>query len=65
MASSDKVSSLHDQIANLSNSIQSLSAELANNEEARKKLLVASQDLVARLETPVETIWRIIMQVSP
>ena len=48
----------------LEKELQLLSRDVAKDEQARQKLLAATQQATAMLETPPETIWRLLLQVS-
>ena len=56
---------LHRKIDSLARDLQSLSAESANDDAARKKLLGVTMKATAELEAPIETVWRMIMSVRP
>jgi hypothetical protein len=51
------------RIDSLAQQIDSLSAEVDQDETSRKKLFDVVMKAVARLETPVDMIWRLIMSV--
>ena len=48
----------------LEKELQLLSRDVAEDEQARQKLLAVTQQATAMLETPPETIWRLLLQVS-
>ena len=54
---------LHQKIGSLAKDLQSLSAESAQDDAARKKLLELTMKATAELEAPIEIIWRMIMSV--
>ncbi len=54
---------LHEQIDNLGESLQTVSRDVLHDENARKKLLGITMQAMTMLETPLETIWRMIMSV--
>lgn len=56
--------SLDQRIDTVSNELQSLGRLVAEDEDNRRKLLGISNKAVADFETPVETIWKMIMSVS-
>lgn len=60
MSSTEK---LHQKIDTLAKDLQSLSAESAQNDACRKKLLGLTMKATAELEAPIETVWRMIMSV--
>ena len=60
MSSNDN---LQRKIDSLARDLQSLSAESANDDAGRKKLLGLTMKATAELEAPVETVWRMIMSV--
>lgn len=55
---------ISEQIDRFQHEFLALSEEALNDEEARKKLLGVLQQGVGTLESPLETLWRIIMAVS-
>ena len=55
---------LQARIDSLEKELQLLSRDVAEDEQARQKLLAATQQATAMLETPPETIWRLLLQVS-
>ena len=55
---------LQARIDSLEKELQVLSRDVAEDEQARQKLLAATQQATAMLETPPETIWRLLLQVS-
>ena len=57
-------STVEKRIDTLSKEIDTLAKECQNKEDARKKLLGAIIQGMAKVESPVETIWRILMSVS-
>ena len=54
---------LQRKIDSLASDLQSLTAESAQDDASRKKLLALSMRATAELEAPHETIWRMIMSV--
>lgn len=54
---------LHQKIDSLAKDLQSLSAESAQDDAARKKFLKLTMKATAELEAPIETVWRMIMSV--
>ena len=54
---------LQRKIDTLAEDLQSLPAELAQDDTGRKKLLGLVVKATAELEAPIETIWRMIMSV--
>ncbi len=54
---------LHQKIDSLARDLQSLSAESAQDDAGRKKLLRLTMKATAELEAPIETVWRMIMSV--
>ena len=54
---------LHRKIDTLARDLQSLCAESAQDDAARKKLLGLTVKVTAELEAPIETVWRMIMSV--
>lgn len=54
---------LHRKIDTLARDLQSLSAESAQDDAGRKKLLGLTMKATAELEAPIETVWRMIMSV--
>lgn len=54
---------LSTRVDELESSLKTLSRELAGDESARKKLLGILQEQTMLLESPVEVIWRMIMEV--
>jgi hypothetical protein len=48
----------------LSKDILSLAAEASQNEESRKKLLGVLMQGLGAVETPMDTIWKMIMSVG-
>lgn len=54
---------LHQKIDSLARDLQSLSAESAQNEAGRKKLLELTMKATAELEAPIETVWRMILSI--
>ena len=55
---------LQARIDSLEKELQLLSRDVAEDEAARQKLLAATQQATAMLETPPETIWRLLLQVD-
>ena len=55
---------LSSRIDEISNSLAALSKEVSQDEVARKKLLSTLHQATALVESPVEVIWRMIMEVS-
>lgn len=62
-SSTNKMPSIESRIASLAQDIDTLSKDVAQDEPSRKSLLGAIQGAMAKVESPVETIWRIIMSV--
>ena len=60
MSSTEK---LHRKIDTLARDLQYLSAEVAQDDAGRKKLLGLIMKATAELEAPIETVWRMIMSV--
>ncbi len=56
-------SNFDEPIENIQKSLQSVSREVLDDEKARKKLLGITMQAMTMLETPLETIWRMIMSV--
>ncbi len=56
-------SNFDEPIENIQKSLQSVSREILDDEKARKKLLGITMQAMTMLETPLETIWRMIMSV--
>ena len=56
--------SLQARIDALEKELQVLSEYVAKDEQARQKLLVVTQQATAMLETPAETIWKLLFQVN-
>ena len=56
--------SLQARINSLEKELQLLTRDVAEDEKARQKLLTATQKATAMLETPPETIWRFLLQVT-
>lgn len=54
---------LHRKIDSLARDLQSLSAESAQDDAGRKKLLGLTMKATAELEAPIEAVWRMIMSV--
>ena len=54
---------IQQKIDTLAKDIQSLSAQVAQDDAGRKKLLGVTMKATAELETPVETVWRMMMSV--
>ena len=54
---------LHRKIDTLAKDLQSLSAEAAQDDAARKKLAGLTMKATAELQAPIETVWRMIMSV--
>ncbi len=52
-----------ESIENIQKSLQSVSRDILHDEKARKKLLGITMQAMTMLETPLETIWRMIMSV--
>lgn len=52
------------RIATLAQDIDVLNKAVAQDEASRKQLLDVLQGATAKVESPVETIWRMIMSVS-
>jgi hypothetical protein len=57
-------SSLDQRIDAVSNELQSIGRLVAEDENARKKVLGIATKAVADFEAPVETVWKMIMSVS-
>lgn len=57
--------SLQARIDALEKELQALSEDVAKDEQARQKLLFITQQATAMLETPPETIWKLLFQVNP
>lgn len=62
MSSANK--SVGDRTAELEATIATLSADVAHDEAARKKLMTIGFGLLAKNEQPDEAVWRILMQAS-
>ena len=62
MSSANKT--VGDRTAELETTITTLSADVAHDEAARKKLMAIGFGLLAQNEQPDEAVWRILMQVS-
>lgn len=58
------MASINEKIDRLQHEFRALSEEALKDDEARKKLLGVALEGMGTLETPVETIWRLIMTVS-
>jgi hypothetical protein len=56
-------SSMSSRIDELEKSLRSLSKDVAEDENARKKLLAVVREQNMALESPAEAIWRMIMEV--
>ena len=56
-------SNFDEPIENIQKSLQSVSRDILHDEKARKKLLGITMQAMTMLETPLETIWRMIMSV--
>jgi len=56
-------SNFDEPIENIQKSLQSVSRDILHDEKARKKLLGITMQSMTMLETPLETIWRMIMSV--
>lgn len=54
---------LHRKIDTLARELQSLTAESAQDDAGRKRLLGLTMKATAELEAPIETVWRMIMSV--
>lgn len=52
------------EIANLETILSKLSCELSQDDESRKKLLAVLRRYVAAVESPLEVIWRMMMEVT-
>lgn len=52
------------EIAGLETILSKLSSEVSQDEERRKKLLAILRQYVAAVESPLETIWRMMMEVT-
>ena len=55
--------SLQDRIEALEKELQILSKDVAEDEQARQKLLGVTQQATAMLETPPNIIWKLLFQV--
>ena len=55
---------LQSQINSIAKDLQSLSTQALQDEAARKRLLGVAMHATAILESPVETIWKLMMSVS-
>ena len=55
--------SLQARIDALEKELQALSKDVAKDGQARQKLLTVTQQATAMLETPPETIWKLLFQV--
>ncbi|CAN8103135.1 unnamed protein product [Discula destructiva] len=53
--------SINSRIASLAASIDTLNADVAHDEVSRKQLLEVIQGAMAKVESPMETLWRMIM----
>ena len=51
-------------IADLMYSSKTLPTTIANDPATRMKLMMATRSLMAALETPAESLWRLGLQVS-
>lgn len=56
--------SVQARIDALENQLQALSKDVANDEQARKRLVLVTQQATAMVETPSETIWKMLFQVD-
>jgi hypothetical protein len=54
-------SSIEVRIARLAADLESLSEDVANDEVSRKQLMGVVMGAMAKIESPIETIWRMIM----
>lgn len=63
MGSVPEASGVDARIAKLAQDIDSLSKDVANDEATRKQLFGVIQGAMAKVESPMETIWRMIMSV--
>ena len=57
-------SDLNSQIESIAKDFQSLSAKVRGDEAARKKLLGVATQAMTTVETPGETIWKMMFSVS-
>lgn len=55
--------SVQARIDALEKELQSLSTDVAKHDQARQRLLDVTQQATAMLETPSETIWRLLLTV--
>lgn len=55
---------LVDEISQVKKSLSDLSKKVLQNEDSRKKLLDVLKAQVAFLESPLEVVWRMMMEVS-
>ena len=53
--------SLHQRIDAISKDLESLASETAHDDSSRKKLLGVATNAMAKLEAPVEAVWRIML----
>lgn len=56
--------SIGDRIAILAQEIDALNKDIAQDDISRKQLLDVLQGAAAKVESPVEMIWRMMMSVS-
>lgn len=56
--------SIRSRIATLAQDIDALNKDIAQNNASRKQLLDVLQGAAAKVESPVEMIWRMMMSVS-
>lgn len=55
--------SINARIASLAEDIDTLNKDVAHDETSRKQLLEVIQGAMAKVESPMETLWRMIMSV--
>ena len=56
--------SLQARITALADELQALSKDVAKDEQARQKFQVVTYQATARVETPAQTIWKLLFQVT-
>lgn len=56
--------SIGDRIAALAQDIDALTKDITQDDTSRKQLLDVLQGAAAKVESPIEMIWRMIMSVS-
>ena len=64
MASSMEATDMNARIDKIERELNTLSADISQDDAARKKLMAISGKLTTTLEAPGEAIWRIMMQVN-